>query len=107
VNGSPADLLIYYVTGELTGRVLGYRREEGYLMQKGYDTLAPGDSVTILYEVAAPGETPSGWRAVPLAASSPLTAYYRAATRGDNAVIGELITDTKATRTATVKRADA
>jgi hypothetical protein len=45
VNGEKADALIFFDDGAAAGRILGYRRQDGYLIQKGYDKFAETDTV--------------------------------------------------------------
>jgi len=47
VNGTAADLVIYIEEGRTAGITLGYRRHDGWLIQKGYDELIAGDIVKI------------------------------------------------------------
>ncbi|MDR0839311.1 MAG: hypothetical protein LBN99_06670 [Oscillospiraceae bacterium] len=47
VNGARADALVFFENGAASGRLLGYRKRDGYLLQKGYDPLTPSDALTL------------------------------------------------------------
>ena len=54
VNGEPAELLVYRAVGLTASssgdELLGYRRRDGSLLQKGYDELTPEDEVSLREE---------------------------------------------------------
>lgn len=51
-NGEDVDIVVYFPTGSAQGSVLGVRREDGYLIQKGLEKIKKGDKISFSYETA-------------------------------------------------------
>ena len=55
-NGEDADLIIMFGGECPNGKILGTRREDVYIIQKGVDHLRDGDEIAFCYKAADPGE---------------------------------------------------
>jgi hypothetical protein len=55
-NGEDADLIVLFCADSPDGRILGTRREDGYVIQKGVDPLRDGDEIAFYYKTAGQSE---------------------------------------------------
>jgi hypothetical protein len=60
LNGKDADLIIKFNTAYPAGKIIGTRKEEGYIIQKGVDALRNGDEIAFYYRIMDFNER-SGW----------------------------------------------
>jgi len=56
-NGSAGDIIVLVSSNYPKGKILGVRREDGIIIQKGYDDIEKGDTIAFYYQtLTAPDE---------------------------------------------------
>jgi len=55
-NGQDADIIVLFCEKYPAGRIMGVRRETGYMIQKGLDEIEPGDVIEFYYVAASIGD---------------------------------------------------
>ena len=66
-NGRPANLMVLISHAYPAGKILGARQREGFVLQKGYDQVEPGDTIAFYHRVehlAQSSPTPE-WQLTP------------------------------------------
>ena len=68
-NGRPANLMVLISQTYPAGKILGARQREGFVLQKGYDEIEPGDTIAFYHRVESLGADqiahPAEWKLSP------------------------------------------
>jgi hypothetical protein len=54
-NGNDCDLIVSFGADNVYGRIMGIRNEYGFIIQKGFERLEPGDSLAFYYQTSDGG----------------------------------------------------
>lgn len=61
INGKDCDIIISFSESYPHGKILGARQEDGFIIQKGYDSISDGDKIAFYYPRRNNSETGSDW----------------------------------------------